>query len=91
MPKTARYAIRIETIDGTLEEACRHLSRKADAIAWARSFARHTGCRDIARVHVDDTKTDLLVFFASVPRPSTLDAAMSRMRDGTSGLLIKRI
>ena len=33
---TARYALRFETADGTIEAAYHHMSRKADAIAAAR-------------------------------------------------------
>lgn len=66
--QTARYALRFETADGTIEEAYHHTSRKADAIRFARHAAKTTICTDIVRVWVDDTKTDLGVFSAGVTR-----------------------
>ena len=54
-----RYAIRLETKDGTLEDAAYTVARKADAIRSARAWAKSCACPDVARVHVDDTRTDL--------------------------------
>lgn len=56
---TARYALRFETADGTLEEPYHHMSRKADAIAAARRAARDVVSPDVVRVWVDDTRTEL--------------------------------
>lgn len=62
-----RYALRMETTDGTLEPAFHHMNRKADAIRAARKAAAETVCSDVVRVHVDDTRTELAV--ASFPTP----------------------
>ena len=56
---TARYALRMETADGTLEEAYHCMSRKADAIRAARHAAKNSASPDVVRIHVDDTKTEL--------------------------------
>lgn len=55
----ARYALRFETVDGTLEDAYHHMNRKAEAIAAARRAARDVASPDIMRVWVDDTRTEL--------------------------------
>jgi hypothetical protein len=55
----ARYAIRLETADGTLEEAAYTVARKADAIRSAKAWAKTCACADVVRVHVDDTATEL--------------------------------
>ena len=55
----ARYALRFETADGTIEEAYHFMDRKADAIAAARRAAKDTVCADVVRIWVDDMKTDL--------------------------------
>lgn len=57
----ARYALRVELTDGTLEEPFHYLPRKADALRAARACAK--GCAaDTVRVWVDDTRTDIGVF-----------------------------
>lgn len=61
MATPARYALRYETSDGTLEPAWHHMARKADAIRAARSAAASCACPDVVRVHVDDTKSELAV------------------------------
>jgi len=55
----ARYAIKLETADGTLEDAAYTMARKADAIRSARNWSKTCACPDVVRVHVDDTTTDL--------------------------------
>lgn len=64
----ARYALRFETEDGTLEEPFHYMVRKDNAIRAAKLAARDTACLDIVRVHVDDTRTDLGVFVAPVKK-----------------------
>lgn len=59
MATPARYALRYETADGTLEPAWHHMPRKADAIRAARSAAASCVCPDVVRVHVDDTKSEI--------------------------------
>lgn len=58
---TARYALRMETADGTLEVAYHHIARKAWAISAARHAAKSCVSPDVVRIWVDDTKTDLSV------------------------------
>ncbi len=55
----ARYALRMETADGTLEAAYHHLNRKDDAIRAARKAAKETICPDVVRFWVDDDATGL--------------------------------
>lgn len=55
----ARYAIRLETEDGTLEDAVYTMSRKAEAIRAARNWSKTCACPDVVRIHVDDTATEL--------------------------------
>lgn len=55
----ARYALRMETADGTLEDAYHCMSRKADALRAAKWAAKNMSCADVVRVWVDDTKTEL--------------------------------
>lgn len=54
-----RYALRMETADGTIEDAYHTMPRKADAIAAARRAARDVVSPDVVRIWVDDTKTEL--------------------------------
>lgn len=54
-----RYALRMETEDGTLEDAYHHMSRKADAISAARRAAKESISADVVRFHVDDTRTEM--------------------------------
>ena len=63
-----RYAIRLETADGTLEDAAYTVARKVDAMRSARSWAKTCACADVVRVHVDDTKTDLGIAAFEVAR-----------------------
>jgi len=65
---TARYALRMETADGTLEAAYHFMPRKADAIAAARRAAKSSVCPDVVRIWVDDTKTELGVQAFEVAR-----------------------
>ena len=62
----ARYALRMETADGTLEAAYHFMNRKADAIRAARHAASQSVCPDVVRFHVDDTRTDMGVAFFEV-------------------------
>jgi hypothetical protein len=55
----AKYGIRYETRDGTLEEPFHVTTRKADALRAARISARTTVCTDVVRVWVDNLCTDL--------------------------------
>jgi predicted component of type VI protein secretion system len=55
----ARYAIRLETADGTLEDAAHTVVRKADAIRFARNWSKTCACSDVVRIHVDDTTTEV--------------------------------
>ena len=64
----ARYAVRLETADGTLEDAAYTVARKADAIRSARSWSKTCACADVVRIHVDDTTTELGVAFFEVAR-----------------------
>ena len=50
----AKYGIRFETADGTLEDAFHTTTRKADAIRAAKAAAKTTICTDVVRVWVDD-------------------------------------
>lgn len=54
----ARYALRYEIEDGTLESPWHHMPCKADALRAARRAAKDCACPDVVRVHVDDTRTD---------------------------------
>jgi hypothetical protein len=63
-----RYAIRLETADGTLEDAAFTMSRKADAIRSARNWSKTCACADVVRVHVDDTRTDIGIAAFEVAR-----------------------
>lgn len=65
---TARYALRMETADGTLEDAYHFTPRKADAIKFARRHAKDCACSDVVRYWVDDTKTGLGVQSFEVAR-----------------------
>ena len=65
---TARYALRMETADGTLEDAYHFVARKADAIKFARQHSKTTACADVVRFWVDDTKTELGVASFEVAR-----------------------
>lgn len=56
---TERYALRMETADGTLEAAYHFMARKADAIEAARRAAQDVVSPDVVRIWVDDTKTEL--------------------------------
>jgi len=64
----ARYALRMETADGTLEDAYHFMACKADAIRAAKNAAKNTSCADVVRFHVDDTKTEIGVFAVEVKR-----------------------
>ena len=64
----ARYALRLETADGTLEDAAYTVARKADAIRQACNWAKTISCQDVTRIHVDDTTTDLGVAAFEVAR-----------------------
>lgn len=64
----ARYAIRLETADGTLEDAAYTVARKADAIRSARSWSKTCACSDVVRIHVDDTTTELGIAAFKVAR-----------------------
>ena len=55
----AKYGVRFETADGTLEDAFHVTTRKADAIRTARYAAKTTACTDIVRVWVDNLCTEL--------------------------------
>jgi hypothetical protein len=63
----ARYALRMETADGTLEDAFHHMARKRDAITAARRAAKESICPDVVRFWVDDTKTELGVASFDTP------------------------
>lgn len=65
---TARYALRMETADGTIEAPYHYVARKDDAIKAVRRAARESVCRDVVRFWVDDTKTDLGVASFEVAR-----------------------
>lgn len=65
MATSARYALRYETAEGTLEAPWHHMARKADALRAAKAAAASCACPDVVRVHVDDAQTDLAV--ASFP------------------------
>jgi len=54
-----RYALRIETRDGTLEDPFHTMTRKADAVRAAKKAAKDFIGADIVRVWVDDLCTDL--------------------------------
>ncbi|NTF05982.1 hypothetical protein G6L44_26260 [Agrobacterium rubi] len=54
-----RYALRMELADSTLEEAFHFMSRKDWAIAAARRIAANHIDRNVVRVWVDDTTTEL--------------------------------
>lgn len=54
----ARYALRMETADGTLEAPYHYVARKADAIKFAKAAAKNSACGDVVRFWVDDTKTN---------------------------------
>lgn len=64
-----RYALRMETADGTLEPAYHHMPRKADALKAAKRAAKDTICQDVVRIWVDDTKTETGVQSFDVVRP----------------------
>lgn len=55
----ARYALRMETVDGTLEDAFHFVARKDWALTAARRAASDCICPDVVRIWVDDTKTEL--------------------------------
>jgi len=59
MNNAARYALRFETADGTLEEPYHFTGNKADAIKFARRAAKDVRGADIVRVHVDDAHKDI--------------------------------
>lgn len=54
-----RYALRMELADSTLEEAFHRVRRKDWAIAAARRIAANRIDRNVVRVWVDDTTTQL--------------------------------
>lgn len=56
---TARYALRMEIMDGTLEDAFHFMARKDWALAAARRAAADCVSPDVVRIWVDDTKTEL--------------------------------
>jgi hypothetical protein len=64
----ARYAIRLEIADGTLEDAAFTMPRKVDAISAARRWSKTCACDDVVRVHVDDTRTELGIAAFEVAR-----------------------
>ena len=68
----ARYALRMETADGTLEDAYHCMSRKDDALRAAKRAAKTSACVDVTRIWVDDTRTGLGVasFTTDHARPS---------------------
>jgi hypothetical protein len=55
----AKYGVRYETADGTLEDALHVTTRKADAIRFAKIAAKTTVCVDVVRVWVDDLCTEM--------------------------------
>ena len=55
----AKYGIRYETSDGTIEDAWHTVTRKADALQIAKRAAKNTVCADVVRVWVDDLCADL--------------------------------
>jgi hypothetical protein len=55
----AKYGVRYETADGTLEDAFHVTTRKADAIRAAKAAAKSTVCTDVVRVWVDNLCTEL--------------------------------
>jgi hypothetical protein len=65
---TSRYAVRLETTDGTLEDAAYTVARKADAIRSARQWAKTIACTAVARILVDASTTALGVAFFEVAR-----------------------
>lgn len=65
---TARYALRMELADGTIEAAYHHMSRKADALAAARRACKDVVSPDVVRIWVDDTTTDIGIKFFEVAR-----------------------
>ena len=56
---TKRYALRMETDDGSIEDAYHHMSRKADAIREAKRAAKDTSCTDVVRIWVDDIRSEM--------------------------------
>ena len=54
----ARYALRFELADGTIEDAYHFMSRKDLALAAAKRAAADCACSDVVRVWVDDTNTE---------------------------------
>ena len=66
MTAAARYALRIETNDGTLEDPFHHVARKDWAISFAKEAAKNCSDPEAARVHVDDTRTDQGIFNVEV-------------------------
>lgn len=64
----ARYALRMETADGTLEDAYHTMPRKADAIRAARVAAKSSACPDVVRFWVDDTATEIGIASFEVAR-----------------------
>jgi hypothetical protein len=65
MTATARYALRIELADSTLLEPYHYVSRKDWAIKFAKMAAKNAGHNEVS-VWVDDTRTDLGIFKATV-------------------------
>ena len=68
MTNAARYALRMELADSTLEEAYHFMSRKADAIRAAKWAAKNSADMDVVRIWVDDTCTDLGIASFKVAR-----------------------
>lgn len=65
----ARYALRIEYADSTIEDAFHHIATKREAIRITKHLATKTWHPDDAvAIWVDDTKTDLGVFKALIAR-----------------------
>ncbi|TDR27764.1 hypothetical protein [Aquamicrobium defluvii] len=55
----AKYGVRFETADGTLEDAFHVTTRKAEAVRAAKIAAKTTVCTDVVRVWVDDLCAEL--------------------------------
>ena len=63
----ARYGLRFETADGTLENPYHFMSRKAEAVRAARLAAKSIVSPDVVRVWVDDMCAELGVASFKTP------------------------
>lgn len=59
MSKPARYGLRFETVDGTVEDVFHKMPVKADALRAAKIAAKNMSCADVVRVWVDDICEDI--------------------------------